>query len=193
MNERISEIIEKIKNLEIELDVEFEKEFTEAREKFNYQIRRNKVLFERNALIAQRRVKKNLYRFIKDAKVAHILSAPVIYSIIIPIFLLDLFVTIYQTICFPIYKIKKVKRSEYVVIDRHMLAYLNLIEKFNCLYCGYGNGVIAYAREIASKTEEFWCPIKHAQKVRGRHSRYKDFADYGDSEGFKNKMKDVRS
>lgn len=29
----------------------------------------------------------------------------------------------------------------YVVFDRRHLAYLNAIEKLNCAYCEYGNGV----------------------------------------------------
>jgi len=33
-------------------------------------------------------------------------------------------------------------------MDRHHLAYLNVIEKLNCEYCGYANGVFAYVREI---------------------------------------------
>lgn len=50
-----------------------------------------------------------------------------------------------------------------------MLSYLNAIEKLNCVYCGYGNGVIAYGREIIARTEQFWCPIKHASKAAGEH------------------------
>ena len=46
-------------------------------------------------------------------------------------------------------------RGQYIVIDRHRLKYLNAIEKLNCVYCGYGNGVIAYARDIAGRTEQY--------------------------------------
>lgn len=40
------------------------------------------------------------------------------------------------------------RRGDYIVVDRHHLAYLNVIQKINCVYCGYGNGLIAYARKI---------------------------------------------
>jgi hypothetical protein len=60
-----------------------------------------------------------------------------------------------------------------VVIDRHRLGYLNPVQKLNCVFCGYGNGVIAYAREITARTEQYWCPIKHALKVKGSHDRYR--------------------
>lgn len=70
------------------------------------------------------------------------------------------------------------------MVDRHRLAYLNIIEKFNCAYCGYASGVLSYAREIASRTEQYWCPIKHAQRAIGTHARYAHFVDYGDASAF---------
>jgi hypothetical protein len=50
-----------------------------------------------------------------------------------------------------------------------------------CVYCGYANGVIAYARKIASRTEQYWCPIKHALRIRDPHVRYAQFLEYGDA------------
>jgi hypothetical protein len=108
--------------------------------------------------------------------------------LIIPFVLLDLFVTVYQFICFPVYGIPKVRRSNFLVFDRHHLAYLNILEKLNCAYYSYGNGLIAYVREIASRTEQYWRPIKHARRLVGAHARYADFADYGDSDGFKKSL-----
>jgi hypothetical protein len=107
---------------------------------------------------------------------------------ILPIGLLDIALSIYQAVCFRLYDIPRVKRSDYIVIDRHHLAYLNIIEKLNCIYCGYGNGVISYAREIISRTEQYWCPIKHARKVVDAHSRYKTFLDYGDATAYPIKL-----
>lgn len=111
---------------------------------------------------------------------------------VIPIALLDLGMTIYQQICFRIYGIPLVKRGEYIVIDRHMLAYLNAIEKLNCVYCGYGNGVMAYGREITARTEQFWCPIKHAKRARGAHARTTKFLEYGDAEAWENELSQKR-
>jgi len=91
------------------------------------------------------------------------LTAPFIWVVAIPIALLDLFVTVYQYICFPIYGIRIVPRWHFVVIDRHELPYLTLLERLNCAYCSYANGVIAYVREVASRTEKRWCPIKHSK------------------------------
>lgn len=114
-----------------------------------------------------------------------LLTAPLIYAGWIPFLLLDLFVTLYQAICFPIYGITKAKRGDYLVFDREGLKYLNAIEKFNCFYCSYCNGVAAFAREIAARTEQYWCPIKHARRLRAPHERYPQFFDYGDAEAYR--------
>ena len=65
------------------------------------------------------------------------------------------------------------------------------MEKFNCAYCSYANGLIAYTMEIASLTEAYWCPIKHARRLELTHARYRDFADYGDADAFKKKTEGV--
>lgn len=111
---------------------------------------------------------------------------------IIPFVFLDISMTLYQAICFSLYRIKKVKRAHYIVIDRHKLIHLNSIERFNCVYCEYGNGVIAYVREIAARTEQYWCPIKHARKVIGRHARYHDFIDYGEAADYHEQLAEFR-
>lgn len=109
-----------------------------------------------------------------------ILTAPFIYAMIIPAVVLDLFTFIYQTVCFPVYGIPKVNRADYISFDRHKLPYLTSIQKVNCAYCSYFNGLISYVREVASRTEQYWCPIKHAIKKKGLHKRHKDFFEYGD-------------
>ena len=113
-----------------------------------------------------------------------LLTMPLIYGMALPLFILDISVSCYQLGCFTAWGIARVKRSEYVVIDRHRLGYLNPVQKLNCVFCGYGNGVIAYAREVTARTEQYWCPIKHALKVKGSHERYAAFQAYGDAEGY---------
>jgi len=140
----------------------------------------------------QRRYKVGLFRFIRRSNVLTVLTAPVIYIGWIPFLLMDLFVTLYQTICFPVYRIPKVRRSDYLVFDREDLPYLNAIEKFNCFYCSYGNGVAAYTREVAARTEQYWCPIKHARRIRDAHDRYPKFFDHGDAEAFRQGLARLR-
>ena len=133
----------------------------------------------------------SLWRYILPTNmqyVRHFLSVPFIYSVIIPIALLDIFVTVYQTFAFPLYRIPQVKRSEYIVMDRRFLPYLNALQKLNCLYCSYANGTLAYATEITARTERYWCPIKAAHKQPYNHRWYNDFAEYGDPTEWKQKI-----
>lgn len=175
-----------------ELQDEFEKGVEERREKFRYKLEQGKVVFEQGVIARHRLLRIKLLRFLAQSKIGAFITSPVIYSLIIPIAMLDLFMTVYQKICFRVYRIPLVKRTEYVVMDRKYLQYLNIIEKVNCIYCEYANGVISYAREVASRTEQYWCPIKHAHKVKATHDRYYDFIEYGDSENFSAKMNEQR-
>lgn len=139
-----------------------------------------------------RAFRQSIPAFIRESSVAALLTTPVIYSVL-PVFLvLDVWVTLYQWICFPVYGIALVPRRRYFVIDRHRLGYLNGIEKLNCVYCGYANGVIAYVREITSRTEQYWCPIKHARPIRAPHARYRRFFDYGDARAYRRDLSRLR-
>jgi len=79
------------------------------------------------------------------------------------------------------------------LIDRQYLAYLNIIEKIDCMYCGYAVGMIAYASEILARTEQYFCPIKHARKVLSAHARYANFLGYGEADDFHDKLEKFRS
>ena len=105
--------------------------------------------------------------------------------------LLDVSVMIYQFVCFPIYGIPKVARDEYLVFDRGVLAYLNTIEKIGCIYCSYANGLLAMITEIASRTEQHFCPIKHARRLATTPSRYDKYLPYGDARAYRAKANEV--
>ncbi|NIQ13407.1 MAG: hypothetical protein GTO02_03050, partial [Candidatus Dadabacteria bacterium] len=155
MNEKIKELLAQITRLEDEI----EDILHEHHESVLYQIKDGKVRFFEEIEEAHKLLKKGLLRWFFDSRPRNIISAPFIYMMIIPFSLLDIFLTVYQWICFPLYQIGKVKRKNYIVIDRHHLMHLNSLERFNCIYCGYVNGLLAYAREIAARTEQYWCPI----------------------------------
>ncbi|CCQ90166.1 conserved hypothetical protein [Nitrospina gracilis 3/211] len=188
MEDTIQNILNKIKELEGQLQQEIET----RQEKFYYHIKRKRVYFEKQVREQHKLLMKTIYRYLHDARIMPVVTAPVIYSLIIPAVLMDMMVSAYQAICFPVYGVPKVKRSDYIVIDRHYLRYLNGIEKFNCMYCGYFNGLVAYVREIAARTEQHWCPIKHARKVKDLHNRYKYFLDYGDGNSYREHIEKVR-
>jgi hypothetical protein len=115
-----------------------------------------------------------------------------IYALFFPAVLLDGSLWIYQAVCFPIYTVPKVRRRDHFVLDRHYLKYLNLIERFHCDYCSYFSGLMSYATEIAARTEQYWCPIKHASAAAARHSRYQYFADYGDAKAYLEQLETIR-
>lgn len=98
--------------------------------------------------------------------------------------ILEIFGEMYHRICFPLYGLPYVKRSEYIVIDRHKLQYLNWFQKIACVYCGYVNGIFRYASAIAGQTERYWCGIIHSRGTKQPHQ--KNFLPYGDEKAYKN-------
>jgi hypothetical protein len=189
MASTIDELIAQIRSLQNELEAEL----AIQRSRLNYTLKSGQVRFEQEILRAHRALRVNLARYIFSAEMRHVVTAPIIYSLIIPLLLLDAFVTIYQATCFPVYGIEKVKRGDYLIFDRSHLAYLNLLEKINCAYCSYGNGLLAYAREIAGRTEQYWCPIKHARRVIAAHEGYEAFAEFGDADAFQKRVDKARA
>ena len=188
MNSTLQDILNRLNQLEEELQTELKRRRNELQADFEDR----KIHFERAVLEQQRRFKTGLLRYIGQADLRNAISAPIIYSLIVPMLVLDAALTVYQYLCFPLYRIERVRRKDCWTFDRAHLAYLNALEKFNCAYCSYGNGLAAYFTEIASRTEQYWCPIKHARRVRHAHSRYNRFVDYGDAEGFKAELQRLR-
>jgi len=188
MASAIDVLLERIRELESQLEVEL----AARRADLKYHIERRRIIFEENVAERHRQLKAKLLPYVLSVRPLVLLTAPFIYACIVPLVLLDLFVTAYQAVCFPVYGIPKARRGEYIVFDRHQLGYLNEIEKLNCLYCSYANGLIAYVREIAARTEQYWCPIKHARRLAGTHQRYHNFADYGDATAYKEQLDKLR-
>ena len=188
MNENIRSLLKQINELEEELREILLKQKSDV----VYKIEGKRIEFERAVMEAHRQFKTGLLRWFLNSKPQNILSAPFIYGIFPVWCFLDLSLSLYQAICFRLYDIPRVSRSDYIVIDRHRLAYLNIIEKMNCVYCGYVGGLLSYAREITSRTEQYWCPIKHAHKVLDEHDKYIYFSEYGDASAYKANLKEAR-
>src|SRR6056297_1129696 len=176
-----------------ELQDELEEEFARRRAAFRYEFENGRVVFEAEARRHHREMRVRLLTFLRHARPMTVITAPVIYAMIVPFVLLDLFVTIYQRVCFPVYGIERVRRADFIRIDRHHLAYLNALERLNCVYCGYCNGLIGYVQEIAGRTEAYWCPIKHAARIGTHHAYYAQFVDYGDADHFEEGLQEMRA
>jgi len=185
---KIQDIIEQIKRLERELTIEVQKK----EEEFFYKIIGKKIYFDDEIKKYHKTISTKIHTYIFNAKLLNIITAPVIWFCLLPAVFLDISASFYQAVCFPVYGIPKVKRNEYIVVDRYALSYLNPIEKINCVYCGYFNGLITYVQEIAALTEQYWCPIKHARKISSIHSRYNKFIEYGDAMDIHERIEKIR-
>lgn len=188
MNMTLRELSSRIAHLEEQVEAELKRRRVELHADFEDR----KVKFDKEVEAAQLRLKTGLINYIRHATFFTLLTAPIIYSGIVPLLLLDLYLLVYQAVCFPVYGIKKVRRSDYLIFDRKHLVYLNAIEKLNCAYCSYGNGLAAYYKEITGRTEQYWCPIKHARRVLHAHPYYNNFTDFGDAEAYHRELDRLR-
>lgn len=189
MKPEIQAFLERIQQLEAAIELEAKS----RRQQWQADFEARKVRFENEVQAQQKRFKQGLVGYVLKAELRHVLCVPFIYPVILPMLLLDGFVTLYQWVCFPLFRITRVKRSDYFVFDRAHLAYLNGLEKLNCAYCSYCNGLMAYAREIVGLTEQYWCPIKHARRLLQAHPNYHGFADYGDAENYRAELARLRA
>lgn len=188
MSQNLKELLQDVRELEALVSEKIQ----EKGQDLQFKIHEGKVVFEETVLRRHRALAKTLHRFLLDSSLMKVATAPLIYSLVFPLLLLDATVWLYQAVCFPVYRIPRVARRDYVTLDRHKLSYLNVAERFNCDFCSYANGVIAYVREVAARTEQHWCPIKHARKVKDCHARQCLFCEYGDAEGFKQRFDQLR-
>lgn len=189
MESEVDDLIRKL----VQIEAELERKLDERRFALQYRMEEKRAIFEEDVRRRHKLLKTGVIAFLRKSPFAILLISPAIYGLILPLALLDLGVRVLQLICFSTWGIPRIDRSAFVVIDRHRLAYLNGIEKLNCIYCSYANGVIAYAREAASLTEQYWCPIKHALRIRTPHKRYRSFADYGDAEDYRARLAELRA
>jgi hypothetical protein len=188
MNDKLNALLGQIRQLEKELVAETQKKEAE----FCYKIHEKTAQFTEAAKARHKLLRLSLHRFLLNSRFLVVLTTPVIWMCLIPILFVDVVGSFYQAVCFPIYGIPKVHRRDYLAFDRHRLTYLNFIEKLNCEYCAYANGILAYFTEIAARTEQYWCPIKHAGCVKCAHSRYKTFVDFGDAEKYRQQLEAIR-
>ena len=166
------------------VEEELARDVAEQQHRWRYRVHAGRVWFDDEVRRAHARLRQSVPAYIREGSVLNLLTAPVVYSLIVPLAVLDLWVSTYQWVCFPIYGIARVRRRPYFVFDRRKLAYLNGIEKVSCMFCSYANGLMAYVREVAARTEQYWCPIRHAHAIPTPHGRYHLFFDYGDGERY---------
>ena len=188
MNEKIKSLLDQITELEDEL----RETMREQESSVLFKIKGKRIEFEQSIKQKHRELKMGIFRWFVAYRPQNLITGPIIYGMIIPLLVMDFFVSLYQLSCFPIYGITKVRRSDFIVYDRHQLEYLNIIEKFHCTYCAYGTGLVAYMNEILARTEQYFCPIKHARKIIGTHKRYQRFLSYGEAHDYEARLEEYR-
>ena len=189
VNERIRRLLSDITSLEDELLSALHEQET----KLHFRIIGKRVEFEKAIRRRHRELRTGLLSWLAASEWRNLLSAPFVYALVVPLVIFDIGVTLFQAICFRLYRIPRVRRGDYIVLDRHSLGYLNVMERLHCVYCAYANGLVAYGREIAGRTEQYWCPIKHARRILGVHPRYANFLDYGAADGYQEQLTRLRA
>lgn len=165
-----------------------QKEYDRLAKKYGFSIKQRRIIFLKKFNDRNRSLRIPIWRYAVPRNIRHFVSIPFIYMMIVPALILDIFVSVYNAVALPLYHIPKVSRKDHFIFDRQFLAYLNVIQKINCVYCSYVNGLFSYASEIGARTERYWCPIKAAHRPKYYHSWYKDFADYGNPEQWSEKF-----
>jgi hypothetical protein len=188
MNDRIRSLLTQIEAL----DEQLKSAIQEQESQILFTINGKKVEFDQKVRQAHRQLRRKILHWLVTDRPQNLITGPIIYFMIFPIALLDVTVSFYQATCFPIYRIAKVSRKDYIVFDRHNLGYLNFYERLHCEYCAYANGLLAYASEIIARTEQYFCPIKHARKVLGTHAKYAQFLSFGDAEDYHKRLEAIR-
>ena len=183
----------KIRNQITALENELKTAIEEQSDHLRYQPEGKRVVFEREIKEAHQITRLGVLRWFMTVRPQNYLTMPIIYGLAVPLLFFDLCISFYQLTCFPVYRISRVRRADYFVLDHQHLAYLNIIEKMHCMYCSYAVGLLAYAREITARTEQYFCPIKHARKILNAHSRYERFLNYGEADNFHGKLEEIRT
>jgi hypothetical protein len=133
MSPRVERLVDRIHNAEQHLKCEAK----DQPRRWQGRVRRGHVWFDKELRETHLRIRQSIPAYVLEGDLLSLLSAPIIYSLLLPFVLLDLWVTLYESICFPIYGMSRVPRHRYFAIGRHKLAYLNGIEKVNCTFCSY--------------------------------------------------------
>ena len=99
MNPSIEALQNRIRLLEDQIESEVQR----RRESLHADFENTRIRFEREVIAAQKRFKAGLLSYVWHSSLLTILTAPIIYAGIVPLLLMDLFVTVYQAVCFPVY------------------------------------------------------------------------------------------
>lgn len=101
MTKRMQALAGEIVRLQGELDREIER----RRKVLGWRLKGRVVEFEHGVTIEHRRLRMGIATFLSRSSIGTVVTAPVIYSVIVPLLLLDGWFSLYQAICFRAYGI----------------------------------------------------------------------------------------
>jgi hypothetical protein len=107
-------------------------------------------------------------------------STVVITSMVFPLLIVDVCCSVYHAVYFRLKGIPLIPRGRYIVLDRGRLRGLNWVQRWNCAYCDYANGLIEWTKAVINTTEVYNCAIKHGSAAHALdHQKgyfaYRDF------------------
>ena len=105
----------------------------DQQKRWQYDLHRGRVWFDKEVRHAHKQLKQGIPSFLRHGSVLNLLTTPIIYSLSLPFVLLDVWVSLYQWICFPIYGIDRVARAA-VLRDRPSQAWLSECDRESELY-----------------------------------------------------------
>ena len=119
----MSRYVDRIVSAIHEAEEALSEDVRDQQQRWQYGLHRGRVWFDKEVRHAQKQLKQSIASFLRHGSVLNLLTTPIIYSLSLPFVLLDIWVSLYQWICFPIYGIDRVAHGRYFVIDRHKLGY----------------------------------------------------------------------
>jgi hypothetical protein len=93
-----------------EAEEDLQREVHEQQRRWRFEVHRGRVRFDRGIRDAHRRMKQGIPAYIREGSLLSLVTAPVVYSLIVPLLVLDVWTTVYQCVCFPIYGVPRVHR-----------------------------------------------------------------------------------
>lgn len=126
-------------------------------------------------------------------QIRYLISTPFIYGMLIPMIIFHILIELYHRIVFSLYDIEYVDYKQHFIFKRYKLNKLTLLQKINCIYCEYGNGLASYIKSIIGKTEVYWCPIKNGRNKNFTHEYYNKFIDVDNVENFEFHRENMRN
>jgi hypothetical protein len=156
------------------------------------ELRNGKIWFSEEIKKEHRRLKTSLFRYAVYSRVLAILTAPFIYACILPFVLLDLFVSMYQWVCFPVYGVPKARLRDYMAIDRNKLRYLNALE--GLIVCTAHMQTDCLPTLWKSQDGAALVPNRaRARRIQQAHDRYSHFLPFGDAAAYRERIDKVRN